>query len=75
MAFTNKDNEIKGEKQRNESMKQRRLFPTSSSNCSDVYFLQVQQIGKRQTRKKKNELRTQHANTRSKFTMNFNEIT
>ena len=32
MALTNKDNEIKGEKQRNESMKQRRLFPTSSTN-------------------------------------------
>ena len=56
------DNEIKEEKQRNESMKQRRLFPTSSTN------------GKTTGRKKKNELRTQHTNTRSKFTMNFNEI-
>lgn len=53
MALTNKDNEIKEEKQRNESMKQRRLFPTSSSNCSDVYFLQVQQMGKRQAEKRK----------------------
>lgn len=63
MALTNEDNEIKEEKQRNESMKQRRLFPTSSTN------------GKTTDRKKKNELRTQHTNTRSKFTMNFNEIT
>ena len=53
MALTNKDNEIKEEKQRNESMKQRRLFPTSSPNCSDVYFLQVQQMGKRQAEKRK----------------------
>lgn len=65
MALTNKDNKIKGEKQRIESMKQRRLFPTNSSNCSDVYFLQVQQIGNDRLGKKKNELRTQHTNTSS----------